>query len=146
MFLVELKIASGMTSTERLKDLSDVQELIKVLNLSKDFAERLNPYVREKYEELWRGARPPEKRYVTLWRNKFLTIDAKNLNEMISSIEHAAATLKAMLADGVTLDSEGGTADDYAYLVTTDPDIAKKYGMHDESEFWKDPENEGESA
>lgn len=43
-----------------------------------------------------------------------------------------------MLADGVTLDPEGGTSDDYAYLVTSDPVIAKKYDMHDESEFWGD--------
>ena len=43
-----------------------------------------------------------------------------------------------MLADGVTLDPDGGTADDYAYLVTTDPQVAKKYGMEDESEFFND--------
>jgi hypothetical protein len=56
--LVELKIASGMTASDRIKDLADVQELIKVLNLPADFAERLNPYVRPKYAELWKAARP----------------------------------------------------------------------------------------
>src|SRR6266516_7792603 len=35
--LVELKLASGMTNAARLKDLADVQELIKVLKLPKDF-------------------------------------------------------------------------------------------------------------
>ena len=50
--LIELKLASGMTAPDRLKDLADVQELIKVRRLSNDFAERLNPYVREKYLEL----------------------------------------------------------------------------------------------
>jgi len=50
--LVELKLASGMTAPDRLKDLADVQELIKVRSLSSEFAERLNPYVREKYLEL----------------------------------------------------------------------------------------------
>lgn len=50
--LVELKLASGMTAPDRLKDLADVQELIKARHLSKQFAERLNPYVREKYFEL----------------------------------------------------------------------------------------------
>lgn len=53
--LIELKLASGMTNPGRLKDLADVQELIKTLALSKDFAQQLNPYVREKYEELWEG-------------------------------------------------------------------------------------------
>jgi hypothetical protein len=50
--LIELKLASGMTAPDRLKDLADVQELIKFRSLSGEFAERLNPYVREKYLEL----------------------------------------------------------------------------------------------
>lgn len=41
-----------------------------------------------------------------------------------------------MHADGVVLDSGGGTADDYAHLVTTDPEVARKYDMHEESEFF----------
>jgi len=41
-----------MTAPDRLKDLADVQELIKVRRLSNEFAERLNPYVRERYLEL----------------------------------------------------------------------------------------------
>jgi hypothetical protein len=53
--LVELKLASGMTNAGRLKDLADVQELIRVLKLPADFAEQLNPYVRDKYFELWQG-------------------------------------------------------------------------------------------
>jgi hypothetical protein len=54
--LIELKLASGMTAPDRLKDLADVQELIKVKHLGNDFAEKLDPYVREKYLELWNGA------------------------------------------------------------------------------------------
>lgn len=50
--LVELKLASGMTAPDRLKDLADVQELIKIRGLSSDFAEKLDPYVRERYLEL----------------------------------------------------------------------------------------------
>jgi len=50
--LVELKLASGMTAPDRLKDLADVQELIKIRELTSDFAERLNPYVREQYLQL----------------------------------------------------------------------------------------------
>jgi len=47
--LIELKLASGMTAPHRLKDLADVQELIKIRTLEKDFAERLDPYVRGKF-------------------------------------------------------------------------------------------------
>lgn len=50
--LVELKLASGMTAPHRLKDLADVQEIIKIKNLTADFAEKLNPFVREKFAEL----------------------------------------------------------------------------------------------
>jgi hypothetical protein len=41
-----------MTAPYRLKDLADVQELIKVRGLQPEFAERLDPYVREKFVEL----------------------------------------------------------------------------------------------
>src|ERR1043165_3562102 len=50
--LIELKLASGMTAPDRLKDLADVQELIKIRKLDAEFALKLNPYVREKYREL----------------------------------------------------------------------------------------------
>ena len=51
--LVELKIACGITKPGRLKDLADVQELIRTLGLSADFGHQLQPFVQEKYEELW---------------------------------------------------------------------------------------------
>lgn len=51
--LIELKLASGMTAPDRLKDLADVQELIKVRGLTSDFADRLNPYVRTQFLQLF---------------------------------------------------------------------------------------------
>lgn len=51
--LIELKLASGMTNPGRLRDLADVQELIRVRQLPRDYAEQLNPYVRGKYTDLW---------------------------------------------------------------------------------------------
>lgn len=50
--LVELKLASGMTAPHCLKDLADFQELVKIKNLTAEFAEKLNPFVREKFLEL----------------------------------------------------------------------------------------------
>jgi hypothetical protein len=59
--LLELKLASGMSNAGRLKDLGDVQELIRVLKLPRDVGATLNPYVRGKFEELWDGvANSPE--------------------------------------------------------------------------------------
>ena len=53
--LIELKLASGMTSPGRLIDLADVQQLIRVLRLPADFSEQLQPFVREKYAEMWQS-------------------------------------------------------------------------------------------
>jgi hypothetical protein len=50
--LVELKLASGMSAEHRMRDLADVQELAKYIALPPDFADRLNPYVRQKFIEL----------------------------------------------------------------------------------------------
>lgn len=50
--LVELKLASGMTGLGRLKDLADVQELIRVRQLDQTFAERLDASVRPMFEQL----------------------------------------------------------------------------------------------
>jgi hypothetical protein len=44
--LVELKLASG-TAPWRVKDLGDVQEMIRVLSLPLDLGDRLNPFVRD---------------------------------------------------------------------------------------------------
>jgi hypothetical protein len=41
-----------MTAPHRLKDLADVQELIKIKKLTADYADRLNAFVREKFLEL----------------------------------------------------------------------------------------------
>ncbi len=54
--LVELKLASGMTAPHRLKDLADVVELIRANSLPAEFEQALDPYVRDKFRELWRAA------------------------------------------------------------------------------------------
>jgi hypothetical protein len=141
--LVELKLASGMTSPDRMKDLADVMELVKLLDLPRNLSEGLAPFVREKYLEIWQSARPP-KRYLMLWRSKSPAQDAKTSEETTEALRRAAQTLAAMRADGVTLDPEGGMEGDYVRLVTTDPDVARKYDMHEESEFLDEPRDKGE--
>lgn len=131
--LVELKLASGMTNAGRLRDLSDVMELIKALDLPADFALRLDPFVRDKYRELWKDSR---KRYITNWRNKWLTSEAKSIKEMVSMLQAAADELVQMHKDGVFLDGSSGLDDDNTLLVTMDPRVAEKYGLVDEAEYW----------
>lgn len=62
--LVELKLASGMTNADRLKDLADVQELIRAATLPLELGDELNPMVREKYAEIWHATkREPDDEY-----------------------------------------------------------------------------------
>lgn len=58
--LIELKLASGM-APHRRKDLGDVQELIRLLDLPGTFKARLNSYVQPLFQELWDGVKqaPP---------------------------------------------------------------------------------------
>src|SRR5262249_14429480 len=60
--LVNLKLASGMTAPHRLKDLADVQEMIRLLKPPRAFADQLDPSVRGKFPELWTAIEqaPPE--------------------------------------------------------------------------------------
>lgn len=53
--LVELKLTSGISAPDRLKDLADAQELIKIKDLDENFAEKIDEYVRPKYLELGRA-------------------------------------------------------------------------------------------
>ncbi|MEO8497369.1 MAG: hypothetical protein ABI614_20050 [Planctomycetota bacterium] len=54
--LLELKIACGMTTTHRPRDLDDVIQLIRANKLTLDYADQLNAYVQDKYRELWQAA------------------------------------------------------------------------------------------
>lgn len=58
--LIELKLASGMTAPHRMQDLSDVMRLIRVAQLPREFGEQIDPYVREKFTEMWELAQHPD--------------------------------------------------------------------------------------
>lgn len=55
--LIEPKLASGMSAPHRLRDLADVQDLIGVLDLPAEFADRLDKSVRGEYQWLWQAVR-----------------------------------------------------------------------------------------
>lgn len=55
--LVELKLASGLTNPDRLKDLADVQELVRFAALPLELALQLDPMVRDKYEDIWHATK-----------------------------------------------------------------------------------------
>lgn len=53
--LIDLKLASGMSAPHRLRDLADVQDIIRARHLDERFAEQLHPSVRAAYLDLWRA-------------------------------------------------------------------------------------------
>ena len=55
--LIELKLASGLSAAHRIRDLGDVQELIRVLRLPREIADSLDPSVQEKFLDLWEAVR-----------------------------------------------------------------------------------------
>ena len=54
--LVELKLASGMTNRDRGKDIIDVYELIKALDIPAEFVAELDPFVGGKFLKLRQDA------------------------------------------------------------------------------------------
>jgi len=123
--LVELKLASGMTNPQRLKDLADVQQLIQLLTLPADFGMQLHPFVRERFDEIWHATFGRPKRYYRFWPTVGVSGDPRQ-----------SAELRAILEDGVALDEERIADPEYLCLTTTDPELARKYDMHEESEFF----------
>ncbi|HEY1065994.1 MAG TPA: hypothetical protein VGE52_07785, partial [Pirellulales bacterium] len=121
--LVELKLASGMSNLQRVKDIGDVISLIEAAALPLEFGEQLHPYVRDEYARLWAASR---KRYITFWRPERLLAEQE--------------TLRAMLAEGVVMEPSRDPADPVR-LVTTDPRIAEKYGLVDEYQYLDDEPN-----
>jgi hypothetical protein len=133
--LVELKLASGMTSPDRAKDLVDVQELIRTLALPSDFADQLNEYVQPRFRDIWRTVNGAGRRYVREWRSERLIAEADSILDMVESLCAETDGLEQMLRDGIVTIERSDPASDRILLVTTDPAVARKYQMYDESEF-----------
>jgi len=60
---------------------------------------------------------------------------SKDDHDMIDHCERRQDHLDEMRKSGITLEDKGGVGDDYATLVTTDPEFAKKFGMEEEREY-----------
>ena len=58
--LIELKLASGMTAAHRPRDLDDVIQLIRINKLGPDYQDKLDPYVANRFMDLWNAAQVNE--------------------------------------------------------------------------------------
>jgi len=55
--LIELKLASGLSATHRMRDLADVQDLIVALSPPLNFMNKLDKSVRPEYRRIWEAAK-----------------------------------------------------------------------------------------
>lgn len=136
--LVELKLASGLTATSRAKDLVDVQQLIETLVLPVDFADQLDPSVQPKFRELWNEVRRPSRRYVRVWPLSAGAGKVQSIEELLGALDDPPELLRQMQRAGIAVDSDSDFEEGYVRLVTSDPELARRFDMHDESEFWSD--------
>jgi hypothetical protein len=60
--LIELKLASGLSATHRMRDLADVQDLIIALNLPLELKDELDESVRPEYQRIWEAANKDSRR------------------------------------------------------------------------------------
>lgn len=82
--------------------------------------------------------------YDTIWRAKWTCDGAKTLSEAAAMLRAAADDLEAMEKDGLQLEQEIGN--DYAFIVTIDPALAKKYNMQEREEDEGDGEEDNEDV
>lgn len=68
-------------------------------------------------------------RYEHLWRNKFLTVEAKTIDNFIAIYEELASMFRDWKELGIELDPDSGIDDDYAVFVTSDEEIAQREGF-----------------
>jgi len=68
-------------------------------------------------------------RYVSTWRNKWITAGASSIDDFIHVFEHLAKKFQEWKEMGIKLDPESSMGDDYADFYTEDMDVAIKAGF-----------------
>lgn len=65
-------------------------------------------------------------KYISTWRNKWITANANSIDEFILTFENLAKMFKEWKAMGIKLYPDCSTGDDYAEFYTEDMDTAVK--------------------
>jgi len=67
--------------------------------------------------------------YITIWRNKWITSNAKSIDDFINIFEALTKKFREWKDWGIQLHDDGGVGDDYATFITDNMDIAVKAGF-----------------
>lgn len=65
-------------------------------------------------------------RYVSSWRNKWITSHASSIDDFIETFENLAEIFKEWKEMGIKLNPDSGIGDDYAEFYTDNMDVAIK--------------------
>lgn len=68
-------------------------------------------------------------KYVSTWRNKWITAGAGSIDDFIKTYEYLAKKFKEWKEMGIKLYPDCSTGDDYAEFFTEDMDVAIKAGF-----------------
>jgi hypothetical protein len=132
--MIELRLAMGLTENNYERECIDVVELIRVLRLPRDLAEKLHPLVQPKYISYWTELNVPPPKYIRPLRSPgcLESIDAPEalLEKCGFSAEQSAEMIRA----GLTLERRPSGK---AMLTTIDYDLAEKYDLHPEDEHFR---------
>lgn len=131
--LVELKLASGMTNPDRLKDIADVQALIRALALPLSFEDVLAPYVRPTFRELWESVRLRGRRFVRAFPKSIVEQAESGIANPTDA--EAIADFAALREAGAEIRSLDNS--DEVLLIATDPEVARRFRMEPADE-WDD--------
>ena len=69
-----------------------------------------------------------KEKYITIWRNKWITANASSIDDFITTFEDLAKQFKQWKEWGIELLDDGGIGDDYATFATDKMDVAIKAG------------------
>lgn len=91
----------------------------------------------EKVEEEGLDSSQRKKKYVTTWRNKWITSGAGSIDDFIAVYDGLAEKMRRWKKLGITLDPDilGGVGDDYADFCTFDEAVALKEGFYEEEPY-----------
>ena len=86
------------------------------------------------------------KKYITVWRNKWITSKAGSIDDFIKVYEDLAGVMRHWKEKGIVLDPDidGGVGDDFAQFCTNDEEVALQEGFEKEEFEDYDDETLGE--
>jgi hypothetical protein len=132
--LIEMRLATSLDDDSSHSEAVDVIELIRVLRLNKDLMDKLHPLVQEKYLEYWTCLNVPPPKYIRPLRAPGCLESMDDPDAILEKCGFAKELRAAMIRDGLILERRPSGR---AMLTTTNYDLAEKYDMHLEDEYFR---------